>query len=48
MRQKIQEKLRKHLILLGDTTGLKELQSAANRERETSRLEVHRGREEFF
>jgi hypothetical protein len=48
LREKIQEKLRKHLILLGDTTGLRELQSMANRERETSRLKVHRGREEFF
>lgn len=48
MRQKIHEKLRKHLILLGDTTGLKELQSAAGWEREGSRRKVNRGREEVF
>ncbi|HEY8345518.1 MAG TPA: hypothetical protein VIL66_10055 [Bacillota bacterium] len=48
MRQKIHEKLRKHLILLGDTTGLKELQSAAGWEREESTRRKQRGRKEVF
>ncbi|HHU50677.1 MAG TPA: hypothetical protein GXZ36_02470 [Firmicutes bacterium] len=48
MRQKIHEKLRKHLILLGDTTGLKELQSTAGREREESCRRAQCGREEVF
>lgn len=48
LRQKIHEKLRKHLILLGDTTGLKELQSTAGREREESCRRAQCGREEVF